>query len=59
MLDDKPAADTTLHAAWRRFRDELDARLCARFGEAFEPKNGTEPDPEILADLALERALMP
>ena len=48
-----------LDAAWRRFRDELDARLVDRFGGAFGNDDGSEPDPGVLADLALQRALMP
>ena len=50
---------TSIDTAWRRFRDELDARILARFGLAFDPEDGDRADPDILADLALERALMP
>ena len=46
-------------SAWRRFRSELDARLVERFGLAFQESDGDEPDPAVLADLALQRALMP
>lgn len=48
-----------LHAGWRRFRNELDARIVDRFGVAFQNADGSEPDPAVLADLALQRALMP
>jgi hypothetical protein len=50
--------DPGFDQGWRRFRDELDARLMARFGPSFEKQDRAEPDPEILADLALQRALM-
>ena len=49
----------TLDSAWRRFRNELDARILERFGLAFDSFDDNEPDPAVLADLALERALMP
>ena len=48
-----------LDAGWRRFRDELDARIVDRFGVAFRNADGSQPDPNVLADLALQRALMP
>jgi hypothetical protein len=48
-----------IDAGWRRFRDELDARLVDRFGVAFRNGDGSAPDPDVLADLALQRALMP
>jgi len=49
---------TTVDRAWRRFRDELDTRLVARFGPSFaERDGGVDADPDILADLALQRAL--
>jgi hypothetical protein len=48
-----------LHAGWRRFRNELDARIVDRFGVAFQDADGSELDPAVLADLALQRALMP
>ena len=50
---------TGIDAAWLRFRDELDARLVARYGLALAAHDGEHADPEILADLALQRALMP
>ena len=49
----------TLDSGWRRFRNELDARLVDRFGVAFQDPGDHEPDPAVLADLALQRALMP
>jgi len=52
------AWSTSLGSAWQRFCDELDARLLARFGVAFRETDGSEPDPDVLADLAFERALM-
>jgi len=51
------SADPALEAGFRRFRDELDARLVARFGASFADRDGSDADPEILADLALQRAL--
>jgi hypothetical protein len=51
--------DATFDAGWLRLRDELTARIVARFGLAFEPEDGDYADPEILADLALQRAFMP
>jgi hypothetical protein len=41
-----------LHAGWRRFRNELDARIVDRFGVAFQDADGSELDPAVLADLA-------
>jgi len=55
----KPGEATSIDAAWLRFRDELDARILARFGLAFEGRDADHADPDILADLALQRALMP
>ena len=58
-VSDADALDTAnLHSAWRRFRNELDARLVERFGVAFQDTDGEQADPAVLADLALERALM-
>jgi hypothetical protein len=57
--DQKPGQATSIDPSWLRFRDELDARILARFGLAFDPKDGDQADPDILADLALQRALMP
>jgi hypothetical protein len=57
--DQKPDEAARVDAAWFRFRDELDARILARFGLAFEGQDGDQADPDILADLALQRALMP
>jgi hypothetical protein len=51
--------DATFDAGWIRLRDELIARIAARFGQAFETDDGDVADPEILADLALQRALTP
>ena len=55
----QPREAGSIDVAWLRFRDELDARLLARFGVAFDAQAGDHPDPDVLADLALERALMP
>jgi len=54
-----PNETANLDSAWRRFRNELDARLVERFGVAFEDADGRDSDPAVLADLALQRALMP
>ena len=51
--------DVAFDAGWLRLRDELVARIAARFGQAFEPEDEDIADPEILADLALQRALTP
>ena len=52
------SAGTAVDRAWRRFRDELDTRLVTRFGPSFAERDGVvDADPEILADLALQRAL--
>jgi hypothetical protein len=48
-----------LDAAWRRFRNELDARIVERFGVACQGAHDQQPDPDLLADLAFQRALMP
>ena len=55
---DKKTADSSLDACWLRFREELDARIVARFALAPEAPASEPADPEILADLALQRALM-
>jgi len=52
-------ATANLDTAWRRFRDELDARIVERFGVAYQGADDQQPDPDLLADLALQRALMP
>jgi len=49
---------TNLDAAWRKFRNELDARIVERFGVAYQGAHD-QPDPDLLADLAFQRALMP
>ena len=49
--------DANFDAAWLRLRQELEIRLAARFGAATGDQDD-EADPDILADLALERALM-
>jgi hypothetical protein len=46
-------------SALRKFRNELDARILDRFGVAYQDSADHEPDPDVLADLALQRALMP
>ena len=48
-----------LDQAWQKFRNELDARLVERFGPAYRHADDPQPDPAVLADLALQRALMP
>ena len=55
---DKLPVDATFDAGWLRLRDELVARLVARFGVAFEAEDDDFADPEILADLALQRAFL-
>jgi hypothetical protein len=50
--------DASFNAAWLRLRQELEARLAARFGAASGDQDDAEADPDILADMALERALM-
>jgi hypothetical protein len=57
-MDEKPPV-SSLQACWLRFRQEFDARIAARFELAAEPPDGEDPDPEVLADLALQHALMP
>ena len=56
-MDELPV-DATFDAGWLRLRDELTARIVARFGVAFEGEDDDFPDPEILADLALQRAFI-
>jgi hypothetical protein len=56
-MDELPNG-ASFDAGWLRLRDELTARIVARFGLAFEPEDDSA-DPEILADIALQRALMP
>lgn len=56
-MGDKRAEQAVLDAAWLRFRAELDDRIVARFGPALDASDGSDADPEILADLALQRAL--
>jgi hypothetical protein len=58
-VDEKTAPVSSLEACWLRFREELDARIAARFELAAEPPDDEDPDPAALADLALQRALMP
>jgi hypothetical protein len=50
--------DRMFDAGWLKLRDELAARIDERFGPAFKPENGDAADPDLLADLALERAFM-
>jgi hypothetical protein len=57
-MDELPN-DATFDAGWLRLRDELMARIAARFGQAFETEDDDFADPEILADLALQRAFTP
>jgi hypothetical protein len=56
----RDAAETAnFDDAWRSFCDELDSRIVARFAAAFDGADGEVPNPAVLADLALQRALMP
>jgi hypothetical protein len=57
-MDELPN-DATFDAGWLRLRDELMARIAARFGQAFETEDDDFADPDILADLALQRAFTP
>lgn len=52
------ANEANFNAAWSRLRQEMDARIAARFGVALDDRRSTQADPELLADMALERALM-
>ena len=55
----REALETALvDSGWRKFRIELDARIVERFGVAMQEAEGNDPDPAVLADLALLRALM-
>ena len=50
--------EASFYLAWLKLRRELEARIEARFGVALGDPSSAEADPEILADMALERALM-
>ncbi|HEX4235785.1 MAG TPA: hypothetical protein VH041_15940 [Caldimonas sp.] len=58
-MAEKTSPVSSLEACWTRFRQELDARIAARFELPAAAPDDEEPDPAALADLALQRALMP
>ena len=54
----KLPVDANFDAAWLRLRHEMEARIAARYGVASDDRGADGPDPDVLADMALERALM-
>ena len=59
VRSEKLAEEARFDAAWLKLRRELQARIDARFGVASDDQGSASPDPDLLADMALERAWMP